>query len=161
MKTQPKILIALDYHPSAAKVIEAGVLQAKNMNAKVILLLVEIGLVDYSLIYKKMGSMKLDSTSDLKVAAHKLLQKSKCQIMDDDMVEIIVKQGEFAESIIKTASEMDVDLIIIGSHSTQWLEEIVLGRVMNEMLQQISIPIMIIPTRRHDRRNTLIALDFK
>lgn len=161
MKTQPQILIVLDYHPSTTKVIEAGISQAKRMNAKVIFLHVEIGLVNYSLIYKKMSSLKLESAADLELAAHKFLKKSRYQIMEDDMIQIIVKQGDFAESLIKTASEMEVDLIMVGSHSTRWLEEIVLGRVTNEMLQQITIPIMIIPTRKQNKRNTLIALEIK
>lgn len=161
MKTQQKIMIALDFHPSATKVIEAGILQAKRMDGKVILLHVKIGLVNYSLIYKKMGSLKLESVEDLEFAAHKFLEKSKHHIVGDDMIQTIVKQGDFAESLIKTAREMDVDMIVMGSHSTQWLEEIVLGRLTNEVLQQITIPIMIIPTRKQNKRNTLISLEIK
>jgi nucleotide-binding universal stress UspA family protein len=160
MKTQPKILIALDFHPSATKVIEAGILQAKRMDGKVVLLHIKTGLVNYSLIYKKMGPLKLESVADLESAAHKFLEKSKHHI-GDNMIQIIVKQGDFAESLIKTAREMDVDMIVMGSHSTQWLEEIVLGRVTNEVLQQITIPIMIIPTRKQNKRNTLISLEIK
>jgi len=161
MKTQQKILIALDLHPSATKVIEAGILQAKRMNGKVILLYVKVELVNYSLIYKKMGSLKLESVADLEFAAQNFLKKSKHQIIGDDMIQIIVKQGDFAESLIKTAREMDVSMIVMGSLSTQWLEEIVLGRITNEVLQQIAIPIMIIPTRKHNKKNTLISLEIK
>lgn len=155
-----KILIALDFHLSATKVIEAGFAMAKMMNAKVILLHTKIELIDYSLIYKKIGSLKLDSLEDLEFAAHNFLEKSKHHV-GDDMIQTIVKQGDFAESILKTAKELDIDMIVMGSHSTKWLEEIVMGRITNEFLQQTKIPILIIPTRKQDKSNTLITLEPK
>jgi len=160
MKRKEKILIALDFHPSATKVIEAGFLMAKKMDAQVILLHVKVKYINYSLVYKKIGSMKLESLADLDFAAHSFLEKSK-QHIEDGMIETIVKEGDFAESILKTSNEMDVDMIVMGSLSTKWLEEIVMGRVTNEVLQQTSIPILIIPTRKHDKRNTLISLEVK
>jgi nucleotide-binding universal stress UspA family protein len=54
---------------------------------------------------------------------------------------------------------MAVDIIVMGSHSTKWLEEIVMGRVINEVLQHTDIPLIIIPTRKYDRINTLISLE--
>jgi nucleotide-binding universal stress UspA family protein len=151
-----KILIALDFHPSATKIIEAGLLLAKTMEAKVTLLYVKIKLINYSLIYKKVGSLKLDSIADLKLAAQSFLEKSKHQ-MDNNMIESIVKEGDFAEFVINTA--MSVDMIVMGSHNAKWVEEMVMGRISNETLQQTSIPILIIPTRKNDKRNTLISLD--
>ena len=160
MKTNKinKILIALDFHPSATKVIEAGFGLAKTMNAKVILLHTKIQLVNYSLIYKKIGSMKLDSVEDLELAAYNFLEKAKHHV-GDDMIQTIVKQGDFAESILKTAKEMEVDLIVLGSLSTKWLEEIVLGRISNEFLQNTTIPLLIVPTHKHNKTNTLISHD--
>jgi nucleotide-binding universal stress UspA family protein len=153
-----KILIAMDFHPSATKIIEAGLLMAETMEAKVILLYVKIKLVNYSLIYKKVGSLKLDSMADLELAAHSFLEKSKHHL-DNNLIETIVKEGDFAEFFINTAKEMNVDMIVIGSHNAKWLEEIIMGRLTNESLQQNSIPLLIIPTRKNDNRNTLISLE--
>jgi len=155
-----RILIALDFHPSATKIIEAGLLMAKKMEAKVTLLYVKIKLVNYSLTYKKVGSIKLDSMADLEFAAHSFLEKSKHK-MNDNMIETIVKEGDFAEFVINTAKDMCVDMIIIGSHNAKWVEEMVMGRITNESLQQISIPLLIIPTRKNDKKNTLISLELK
>ncbi|MDR3653705.1 MAG: universal stress protein [Paludibacter sp.] len=153
-----KILIALDFHPSATKIIEAGLLMAKAMEANVVLLYVKSQLVNYSLIYKKVGSMKLDSMADLELAAHDFLEKSKCHI-ENNMIETLVMEGDFAEFVFNTAEEMKVDMMVMGSHSTKWLEEIVLGRVSNESLQQTAIPLLIIPTQKNDKSNTLISLN--
>jgi len=153
-----KILIALDFHPSATKIIDAGLLMAKTMEAKVILLYVKIKLINYSLIYKKVGSLKLDSMADLELAAHSFIEKSKHHI-ENNMIETIVKEGDFAEFVMNTAKEMSVDMIVMGSHNVKWVEEIILGRITDENLQQTSIPILIVPTRKNDKKNTLISLD--
>ena len=147
MKRKEKILIALDFHPSATKVIEAGFLMAKKMDAQVILLHVKVKYINYSLVYKKIGSMKLESLADLDFAAHSFLEKSK-QHIEDGMIETIVKEGDFAESIIATAKKLHIDLIILGSHSQKWLENIVMGSVTEEVLRQSSIPLLIIPTKK-------------
>jgi nucleotide-binding universal stress UspA family protein len=158
MVRNKKVLIALDFHPSAKQIIEAGYSLAKEMKANVVLLHVKIDLVGYSLTYKKMGSLRVDNIEDLELAAHDFLEKSK-KYLGDDMIQTIVKQGSFASSILNTAKEMAVDIIVMGSHSTKWLEEIVMGRVTNEVLQQTNIPLLIIPTRKSNRVNTLISLD--
>ena len=150
-------MIALDFHPSAKKVLENGYSLAKSLGAKVILLHVKINLMSYSLTYKRIGFLQLDTVEDLELAAHNFLEKTKIHL-GDDTVQTIVKEGNFAESILNTAKEMAVDMIVMGSHSTKWLEEIVLGRVTNEVLQQTTIPLLIIPTRKHDKMNTYISL---
>ena len=158
MKKNKKIMIALDYHPSSKRIIEDGYFLAKDMKATVVLLHVRIDLVNYFLTYKKMSALKLDSIDNFGVTAHDFLEKSK-KSPADDMIQVIVKQGDFAEAILKTAKEMDVDIIVMGSHNTQWLEEIVMGRVTDDDLQQTEIPILIIPTRKKDEINTVISLE--
>jgi len=155
-----KVLIALDFHPSSTKIIEAGLLMAKTMVANVVLLHVKIGLVNYSLIYKKIGSIKLDSMEDIELAAHIFLKKAE-HYTDSSIIQTIVKEGDFAEFVINTAKEMSVDMIVMGSQSSKWLDEIVLGRITNESLLQNSIPLMIIPIRKNNKKNTLISLEIK
>ena len=155
-----KVLIALDFHPSSTKIIEAGLLMAKTMAANVVLLHVKIGLVNCSLIYKKIGSIKLDSMEDLELAAHNFLKKTE-HYTDSSIIQTIVKEGDFAEFVINTAKEMSVDMIVMGSQSSKWLDEIVIGRITNESLLQNSIPLMIIPIRKNNKKNTLISLEIK
>jgi len=153
-----KILIALDFHPSAKKIIETGYALAKDMKASVVLLLVKIDLVNYSLKYKKMGALKLNTIDSFELAVLDFIEKSK-QHPEDDTIHTIVKQGDFAESILDTAKEMGINMIVIGSHNTKWMEEIVIGRVTDDDLQQTEIPILIVPTRKHDKTNTVISLE--
>jgi nucleotide-binding universal stress UspA family protein len=153
-----KVMIALDFHPSAKKILAAGFSMAKSMNAKVVLLHVKIDLITYSLTYKKMGSLQLESVDNLEIAAQNFLDRS-LRFVGDDTIQTVVKQGDFAVSILEAAKEMAVDMIVMGSHSTKWLEEIVLGRVTNEVLQHTEIPILIIPTSKTNNLQTLISLN--
>ncbi|MHB9142667.1 MAG: universal stress protein [Paludibacter sp.] len=153
-----KILIVLDLHPSEKKIMETGYSIAKDMKATIVLLLVKIELVNYSLTYKKMAAIKPNNIDRFEQAVLDFSEKLK-QDTADDTIHTIVKQGYFAKSILDTAKEMGIDLIVMGSHNTKWLEEIVIGRVTNDDLQQTEIPILIIPTRKHDNTNTIISLD--
>ena len=153
-----KILIALDFHPGSEKVAEVGFAMAKSLGAEVVLLHVKVQLVDYSLVYKKMGSLKLETVEELGLAAENFLKNSKHKL-GEHLIKTLVKEGDFAVSILDAAKEMAIDLIVMGSNSTRWLEEIILGRVTNKVLQQSKIPLLIVPTRKNDSNNTFISLE--
>lgn len=158
MKKNKKVLIALGSHPASQKIIEVGYLLAKDMKATIILLYVKIDLVNYFLTYKSMDVLKPDNLDNFEVFAIDFLEKSKQNIVDDT-IQVVVKQGEFAESILTAAKEMKIDVIVIGSHNTQWLEEMVMGRVTDDILQHTTVPFLIVPTRKYDKKSTVISLE--
>ena len=159
MKTNKmtKVLIALDYDPTAQKVAEAGFSMAKTMNAEVILLHVITDPVYYSSAeyspimgfdgFMNTDQFQLDSVDGLKKAASYFLDKTKHHLGDDTIL-TLVEEGDYAESIVKTAKRMHADIIVIGSHSRKWLENIVMGSVTEKVLHLTSIPLFIVPTKR-------------
>jgi nucleotide-binding universal stress UspA family protein len=161
MKTETenrkKVLIALDYDPTAQKVAEAGYTLAKTMNAEVILLHVITDPVyyastEYSPIMGLSGSidmspMQLDSAEGLKNASQHFLDKSKNHL-GDKTIQTCIEEGDFGESILKAASDLKADIIVMGSHSRKWLEEIVMGSVTEKVLHHTQIPLFIIPTKK-------------
>jgi len=159
MKTNKmtKVLIALDYDPTAQKVAEAGFSMAKTMNAEVILLHVITDPVYYSSAeyspimgfdgFLNTDQFQLDSVDGLKKAASYFLDKTKHHLGDDTIL-TLVEEGDYAESIVKTAKRMHADIIVIGSHSRKWLENIVMGSVTEKVLHLTSIPLFIVPTKR-------------
>ena len=151
-----KVLIALDYDPTAKKVAEVGFDFAKTMGAEVVLLHVISDPVyysstDYSPImgftgYLNPDPLQLNTLEMLKTASLKYLDKTRIHL-GDNTIQTVVEEGDFAESILKTAKKLHVDLIILGSHSQKWLENIVMGSVTEEVLRQSTIPLFIIPTK--------------
>ena len=159
MKTDKvkKVLIALDYNPTAQKVAEEGFSMAKAMKAEIILLHVISDPVYYSSTeyspimgfngFMDTGMMQLDSLNALKEAALNFLDKSRHHL-GDKSIQTLIKEGDFADSILNAAKEVHADIIILGSHSRKWLENVVMGSVTEKVLRHTPIPLFIIPTKK-------------
>jgi len=153
-----KVLIALDYDPTAQKVAEKGFVLAKTMGAEVILLHVITDPVyyastEYSPIMgftgMDMAPLQLDNLDGLKKASLYFLEKTKNHLGDEN-IQTTVQEGDFAQSILKTAKDTHADMIVMGSHSHKWLEKIVMGSVTEEVLNHTTIPLFIVPTKKHN-----------
>jgi nucleotide-binding universal stress UspA family protein len=161
LKPLKKVLIALDYNPTAQKVAEGGFSLAKSMNAEVVLLHVITDPVfyyssGYSPImgfngYMDLNPIQLDSIEGLKSASLEYLNKSKQHLGDKD-IKTVVAEGDYATAISKTAKELHADLIVMGSHSSRWLEKILMGSVTEKVLHHTKIPLLIIPTKGSNRK---------
>jgi nucleotide-binding universal stress UspA family protein len=156
-RNMKKVLIALDYDPTAQKVAETGYFWAESMKARVMLLHViaepaYYSSPEYSPItgfagYMDMSNDHLDSIDGLINASQQYLEKLKVHL-GDKKIETVVKEGDIAEAVLKTAKEMHADMIIMGSHSRNWLENIVMGSVTEKVLHGTAMPLLIIPTKK-------------
>lgn len=154
-----KVLIALDYDPSAQKVADEGFLVAKAMNAEVILLHVISDPEYYSSTEhvtvmgfagrEELAPVKLDNVDELKKVAHKFLEKIK-EHLGGKTIKILIKEGESAKSILTAAKDLHVDLIIMGSHSRKITSRIIMGSVTKRVLQKTIRPLLIIPTKKNN-----------
>lgn len=152
-----KILIALDYDPTAQKVAEAGFALAKSMKAEITLLHVISDPVYYSSVeyspvmgftgYMEMGQLQSVTIARLKEASLQYLGKIK-EHLDDKKIQTMVSEGDFADSILKASKEIKADLIVMGTHSRKWLENILMGSVAAKVLHHTSIPLYVIPTKK-------------
>lgn len=150
MKPQKTVLIALDYDPTAQFVSESGYLLGKSMGAEVVLLHVITEPVAYTtayLNYMDLGPLQLDHHDGPKKAAQLFLNKSK-EHLGDLNIQILVRKGDFADTILETAISLDADVIVMGSHSHRWLEDLLLGSVTESVLKQSKIPLFIVPTQK-------------
>ena len=152
-----KVLIALDYDPTSQKVAETGFSLAKTMGSEIILMHVMSDPVDYSSMeysprlgytgYMNTEKLQIESIEGLKNESQQFLDKSKHHL-GDNSIQTLVKDGDCAESILKTAKDLHIDIIVMGSHSRRWLENIVMGSVTEKVLHHTSIPLFIIPTKK-------------
>jgi len=153
-----KVLIALDYDPSAKKVAEMGFSIAKAMNAEVILLHVIADNAYYSTLptspimgiggFENTDFIQLIDVEGLKKAAEYFMEKIKLHI-GDETIQIVTEEGELAETILKTAKHLHADMIVIGSHSRKWLEQVLMGSTTEKVLHQTNIPLLIVPIKEH------------
>jgi nucleotide-binding universal stress UspA family protein len=149
-----KILIAIDYNPSAQKVAETGYQLAKSMNAEIVLLHVVADYtyyssLDYSPImgfdtFSNLGVIQTNSVLQLEDAAHEFLEKSKSHL-GDSSIQTLVKDGDTGDAIIEAAENLNVDVIVLGSHSRKGLDKILMGSVAEKVLRHSKIPLFVIP----------------
>jgi len=152
-----KVLIALDYDPTAQKVAEIGFSMAKAMKARIILIHVIADATFYSALeyspitgfadYMDINNTQLNSVDGLKKASQQYLEKVKHHL-GDKTIRTIVREGDCAQSILASAKELNIDTIVIGSHSRRWLEEILMGSVTEKVLHHTIVPLLIIPTKQ-------------
>jgi nucleotide-binding universal stress UspA family protein len=159
MKTikMTKVLIALDFNPTAKKVAEEGFSLATTMGAEIILLHVIVDPIFYSSMESApmmgyAGNMLITpsqkcSIEDVNKAAQQFLDKSKHHL-GDEAIQTLVKEGDFAECILKAAKDLHADVIVMGSHSRRWLDEVLMGSVTEKVLHHTTIPLFIIPTKK-------------
>lgn len=151
MKTNKirKVLIAMDYDESSKKVAEQGFSMAQAMNAETILLHIISEQPVYYSEYSYMRELRVDFTGNLEDSTQKFLDKTK-KHLENESIKTIIKVGEIAETILETAKELKVDVIVMGSHSRKWLENIIMGSTAENVLKKTTLPLFIIPTRKQN-----------
>ena len=147
----------MDYGPTAQKVAEAGYALAKTMTAEVILMHVITDTMNYSSTayspvmgfvgYMDIDYLAQDLQDSLKNTSQEFLESSK-RYLGDTSIGIEVKEGDAAASILEAAKDLQVDLIVMGSHSQRWLEAIIMGSVTEKVLHHSNVPVLIIPTKK-------------
>jgi nucleotide-binding universal stress UspA family protein len=142
-----KVLIAMDYDETSQKVAEVGFTIAKAMNAETVLLHVISEQPVYYSTYTYMRELSVDILGDLKKSTQEFLNKAK-KHLGDETINTILKEGEIALTILETAKEIHADVIVMGSHSRRWLENIILGSESAYVLKKTTVPLFIVPTKK-------------
>ena len=143
------VMIALDYDETSQKVAETGFSLAKEMNSETVLLHVISESPVYYSSYMYMRELKVDIFSDLKKSTQEFLDKTK-KHLGDESIKTVLMEGFIADTILKTANELNADIIVMGSHSRKWLETIILGSAAKDVLNRTTIPLFIVPTRKQE-----------
>lgn len=150
-----KVLIAIDYNPTAQKVAESGYSMAKAMGAEVYLLHV-VSDPEYYFATAYPPIMGFGGYVDVDISGlnrvESVMQSSRDfldQVMNhlfDKEIHLILKEGHAGKSILESAKELSVDMIVIGSHSHKWLMKIVMGSTTEKVLSETNTPLLVVPT---------------
>ena len=151
-----KILIALDHNAGAQKIAEAGYELSEALHAHTILLHVTsdstyYASLNYSPIlgfdsFSNLDVVQTNAVEELKRTAEDYLDNMKLSL-GDETIETVVKEGDYAETILQTAKEIKADIIVMGTHSRKGLDKVLLGSVAENVLHHATIPLFIIPVK--------------
>lgn len=150
------VLIALDYSPTAPRVAEIGYELATAMKARTILLHVVADVTYYSspkyspIIgfdnFSGVDVIQTDTDEQLQTSSHIYLDKLK-RLLGDETIQTVVENGECAETILRTATELNADIIIVGTNSRHGLKKMLLGSTAENVLRNSLKPVFAIPIR--------------
>jgi nucleotide-binding universal stress UspA family protein len=147
MKTKKieKVLIALDYNPSAEKFAESGPSGTKAIKAEVVILFVISDKAKYATAealpmlgvgaYLGVIPMQFENTVSLKKWANHLHEKIK-NTLGDESISTLIEEGDITLPILSAAKASNADIIAMGSHSRRWLENIVMRSVIQEVMRK-------------------------
>ena len=60
----------------------------------------------------------------------------------------LLVHGAKVDIILKEASDLDVDLIVVGSHGRNAMYQLLMGSVSGEILRKSRCPILVVPTHQ-------------
>jgi nucleotide-binding universal stress UspA family protein len=148
-----KVLIALDYDPSAEMVAQLGYEVARAMKAAVLLLHVvnEPSYYESSAYSPIMGFVGFSAPDILEIdrglynEAQRFLDESK-KHLGDDRIETVVLEGDFTEAIESIIENSQADLLVMGTHKRSGIEKLLVGNMAEKILNRIKIPLLAVPT---------------
>lgn len=147
-----KIVIALDYNPSATRVAETGYALAKDTRSELAIVHVITDpswyAMDYSPIMGYQGgytSGTMEVIDEIKKEAENFLAATVKHLGGDNITTAVL-DGGVADAILKFSAEWEAGLIVLGSHSHHGLDRIFGTDTAAYILKHSKVPVLAIPT---------------
>jgi nucleotide-binding universal stress UspA family protein len=142
------ILVPLDFSKSSLNALETATALAKQHNATITVL----NVVDPNFLFEFKGFYYIsEKTIDsiVEVSARRLSSIAK-KVKEEHALNCIseLKVGPVPQSIINTAFDFDVDLIIMGTHGVSGFRKFFIGSSAQKVIKITSCPVLTIPSNR-------------
>ena len=160
-----RILYATDLSNEAPQVFRYALKLARDNQAEVTILhvLEPLGTFAQSLVELHVAHEKAELIhaevrekvrNDIEARLSDLCAAEQCQGADgrDLVADIRVIDGQPAEAIVATATEVGADLIVMGSHGHTALSDALLGGTANKVLHRSAIPVLLVKIPAKGRR---------
>ena len=153
-----KVLVPIDFSDYSKSALNYAADFALKFNAEMILIYVVEPVIyppDFS-----MGQIAIPSINtewDMK-AKEELDKLADTEISNSITVKTIIKTGKPFIEVIETASEEDVDIIIIASHGHSGMEHILFGSTAEKVVRKAPCPVL---TLREPRKGFVFKEEIK
>lgn len=144
------ILVAIDLSSASQKILDKAKTLALALPAKVCLLCVVEDDIDF------VGNgPDLQGTSDRDPQdfpqEHKDLQKKVEEFREAGIdTKGLLTQGSIVDVILQKSKQLEIDIIIVGTHGHGGVHHMIFGSVSEGVLRDSFCPVLVIPT--HDRK---------
>ena len=120
-----KILVPVDFSATSKMAVNYGLSLALEFQAKLFL--------THIVVYEPRAYDE--------AKAH-LLELIPAESREKLNFEIIVKSGDVREEILGIVKDIDIDLVVMGTHGKSYIERMLLGSVTERMLRKLPVPVL-------------------
>lgn len=141
-----RILVAIDFSPHAQLAFGQALALARQFGSEITVIHVLEQFfypADWSYMPMPLGDFVSKREEESIQAIQKLLDDSKTK------ARIVVRAGRAWDEIVKTARELNIDLIVVGTHGYTGLRHVLLGSVAEKVVQHA--PCAVLTVRPDDR----------
>jgi len=137
------VLVPIDFSATADQALTYAIALAQQLQARLTLLhVLDITPVTMDEMTAGVVTTYLD---DLETDAQHLLQASRERVQRAGLqAESLLVQGTPTQTIVDTAGEQGVDLIIMGTHGRTGLAHVFLGSVAEHVVRQGPCPVLVV-----------------
>ena len=153
-----KVLVPIDFSDYSKIALKYAADFAQKFNAEMILIYVVEPVIyppDFSL--GQIAIPSINTEWDIK-AKEELDKLADTEISNAITVKTIIKTGKPFIEVIETASEEDVDIIIIASHGHSGMEHILFGSTAEKVVRKAPCPVL---TLREPRKGFVFKEEIK
>lgn len=144
-----KVVTPVDFSDNSKTIAESAAYFAGKFSASMYLVFVVQNFEDYSGFFVPQMSMPT-LEGELVISAEKKMEdfcgemKEFCKNAGVSELNYKVFMGDVAEQIVDHASDLEADLIIMGTHGYKGLEKIMFGSVADKVVRSAPCPVMTI-----------------
>jgi len=145
-----KILVCVDLSDSTEEILQTIEKLCRPLNAKIWLL--HNAMPEPETIEFKVDPIEARETLAEKFHhQHRQIQELAERFRESgvDATALLV-HGKTVDTILKEAADLDVDLIMVGSHGHGAMYQFLVGSISEGVLQRSSKPVLVIPTHERD-----------
>jgi nucleotide-binding universal stress UspA family protein len=141
------VLVAVDFSPVTAKQLAAVRHLAEGRTLEVYL----IHVVDPKPEFVGYGvgpdAVRQEVEADVGREQQQLDEVADALASDTITVTPMLVQGPTVETLLREAKELDVGLIVVGSHGHGAAYELVVGGFSNKLIRKAPLPVLVVPAR--------------
>lgn len=144
-----RIVTPIDFSDNSKIIAESAAYMAGKFEAEMYLVFVVQNFEDYSGFFVPQMSMpnlesELVEGAEEKMEAFCKELQQKCDEYGVAKLETRVFMGDVAEQIVEFATEVESDMIIMGTHGYKGLEKIMFGSVADKVVRAAQCPVLTI-----------------
>lgn len=147
MKT---IVAAIDFSDISDEVLTKSSLLAHQFSAH--LWILHVAAPDPEFVGYEVGPQHVRDWRANTLHKERLFLQERADELEKEGVQVtpLMAQGPTVETILKESSDLNADMIVVGSHGHGALYELIVGTVTEGLLKASKFPILIVPANKID-----------